>query len=99
MIAYCVKRRWFAEKAHADKYRVAEGLPPSATLKLQVVDRNDLVALLNALCSPPAPGEPLPLAALPATAELVDRAYVSPAVDIPDCVPDFLLKAHGLRRE
>ena len=96
MIVYNVERRWFAEKAAAEQYRVAEGLRPSATLTLRVEDRNALVSLLEALCSPPEPGKPV---VAPATAELIDRAYVRPDTDIPDCVPDFLLKDWGLKRE
>jgi hypothetical protein len=34
--------------------------------------------------------------------ELMDRAYVKPKAltgkDIPDCVPDFLLRSHGIER-
>jgi hypothetical protein len=95
MIVYNVKRRWFTEKAEAEKYRVAEGLRPAATLKIEVVGRDDMAALLNALCEPALPGQSLQA---PATAELVDRAYVQTGRDIPDCVPDFLLRSHGLSR-
>jgi hypothetical protein len=95
MIVYNVKRRWFAEKAAAEQYRVAERLRPSTTLKVSVEDRNALVSLLEALCSPPPPGQAV---SPPATPELIDRAFVSGSIDIPDCVPDFLLKDHGLKR-
>lgn len=99
MIVYNVARRWFSDKVMADTYRKALGLKPSATAKITVEGRDDLSALLNALCEPPAPGQPLPLAALPATPELVERAYVNPAVeDFLDYVPRFLLNDDGKKR-
>ncbi len=85
MIVYNVQRRWFALKAEADAYRVAEGLKPAATAKIEVRDRDGLAALLNALCEPPKGGtDTVP-------AEVIDRAYVPPRLPIPDYVPDFLL--------
>lgn len=95
MIVYNVQRKWFTEKADAETLRKILGLKPSATLKLEVNGRRDLVMLLNALCEPPAPGKPVPA---PATEALVERAYVPASRDIPDCVPDFLLKAAGITR-
>lgn len=96
MFTYNVARKWFTKQEDANKYRVSLGLKPAAMLVVRVDDREGLAALLNALCEPPAPGRPVPT---PATPELVDRAFVSPNVDIPECVPDFLLKAYGLKRE
>ena len=96
MIVYNVGRKWFSEKLDAEKHRKTLGLKPSATLKIVVEHRDDVAALLNALCEPPPPGQPLPLAALPATPELVERAYVNPAVDdFLDYVPRFLLDDAG----
>ena len=95
MIVYNVQRRWFSKWTNADTYRRAEGLRPSATLKVGVETRDELVALLEALCSPPEPDKPV---VAPATPELVDRAFVAPSTDIPECVPDFLLKDWGLKR-
>lgn len=86
MIVYNVKRRWFDMKNDADDYRRAESLPPAATAKIEICDRKELAALLNALCEPQA------AAVETALAEVVDRAYVDPYVNIPDCVPAFLRK-------
>ena len=118
MIVYNVQRRWSAKWADADTYRRAEGLPPPATLKVTVEHRNELVALLEALCSPPVPpnlsqGQRAAHAALSAghasieaasvppaiPDELIDRAFVRPDTDIPACIPDFLLRAHGIERK
>lgn len=89
MIVYNVDRRWFAEKAFAEAYRKASGLKPAATLKLDIGDRYDLQKLLNALCD----AKPVEKVAPP---ELIDRAYVPVETRIPDCIPDFLLRSHGL---
>jgi len=87
MIVYNVLRRWFTEKAAAQAYRKAEGLKPSALAKVTVNSRDDLAALLNALCEPSGP------AALQGVAspEVLDRAWIDPKTDISE-VPTFLLK-------
>lgn len=90
MIVYNVKRRWFTHKLDAEAYRRAEGLPVSANLKLEVGDREGLAALLNALCEP---GNAQPTVEVPAP--LIDRAFVSPSINVPDYVPRFLLDAVG----
>jgi hypothetical protein len=51
--------------------------------------------LLNALCEPPAKGQPV---AAPATEELVERAYVAPDTDVPDFIPSFLLREDEQRK-
>jgi hypothetical protein len=88
MIVYNVKRRWFTMKADAEAYRKAEGLPPSATFKLDIRDRDDLAALLNGLCGMVAFVPPVPLAAVPP--EVLERSRV--VDNPPDCVPQFLVK-------
>jgi len=89
MIVYNVQRRWFTDKGTAEAHRIAMGLKPSHTLKIEVQDRAQLRDLLNALCDPPEKGKPV---ADPATDTLVDRAYVKPGTDIPDFIPQFLRK-------
>jgi hypothetical protein len=106
MIVYNVERRWFTEKDQADAYRIAQKFKPAALLKVFVETRQDLAALLNALCDPGAV-EVLAIADKHGldkikSAILVDRAYVKPKAltgkDIPDCVPTFLLRAYGVER-
>jgi hypothetical protein len=103
MIVYNVQRRWFAQKLDAETYRIFMHLKPSALLKVEINGRDDLSALLNALCNTVVSGTTLDLAAgavvgVNNLAPLLDRAFVPPSRDIPDCVPDFLLKAHGITR-
>jgi hypothetical protein len=88
MIVYNVLRRWFVEKAPAETYRKAEGLKPSATAKVTVGGRDDLAALLNALC------EPQDAASAEQTVvrqEVLDRAYVAPRATLEE-IPSFLLR-------
>lgn len=81
MIVYNVKRKWFPMKGDAETYRKSEGLPPDATTKIDVRDRDQLAALLNGLCEPPAKGETP--ANFPAPEKVIDDAYVMPDKDIP----------------
>jgi hypothetical protein len=90
MIVYNVKRRFFDMKAEAEAYRRAEGLSPAATAKLEIADRAQLAALLNALCEPPASGAP---AGVPA--EIVDRAFVAADFDIPKFLRDSWSRVLG----
>lgn len=83
MIVYNVQRRFFDMKADAEKYRVAEGLPPSATLKLEVSDRRQLAALLTELCEPVTSGIRPAAASAGVTPVLVDRAFVDAGRDVP----------------
>lgn len=84
MIVYNVRRRFFDMKAEAERHRIAEGLPPAATLKLEIADRKQLAALLTELCEP-ATGGVRPLAsATGVTQELVDRAFVEVGKDVPN---------------
>lgn len=99
MIVYNVGRSWFTEKVPAEAYRKAQGLRPAATVKIAVGSREDLAALLNALCEPPLPSSaPVGVrlaerivrdALIPK--EVIDRAYVDPNIEVPDFVPLFLI--------
>ena len=89
MIVYSVARRWFTEKAVAETYRKNLGLKPFANIKVEVSSRDDLAALLNALCEPPMKGTVPPA---PATMLMVEAAYVDPHLSVPDCVPKFLVR-------
>ena len=95
MIVYNVARDWFTEKADAEVARKRMGLRPAETRKVEVGHRADLAALLNALCSPPAPGKPI---APPATADIVECAYVAPNIDVPLYIPAFLLTDPEMRK-
>lgn len=57
MNVYNVARGWFTMQADADKRRKALGLKPADMGKVVVVNREDLAALLNALCAEPPRGE------------------------------------------
>lgn len=83
MIVYNVQRRFFDMKADAEKYRVAEGLPPAATLKLEVTERRQLAALLTELCEPAASGVRPAASSAGVTPALVDRAFVDAGKDVP----------------
>lgn len=83
MIVYNVGRRFFDMKSDAEKYRVAQELPSSATLKLEIGDRRQLAALLTELCEPAASGVPKVAASAGVTPALVDRAYVEAGKDVP----------------
>lgn len=78
MIVYNVQRRWFDMKADAERYRVSRGLPPKATIKVEIVDRGQLSGFLDALC---ALGT---VAVRSADGELASvHAPVDPSADIP----------------
>ncbi len=86
MIVYNVQRRFFTKMHDADVYRVAQGLSRGGQkniVKIEIRTRDELAALLNALCEPGS--DPLAEANLPASdpKALVDRAYVAPNRDIP----------------
>lgn len=89
MIVYNVKRRWFPMKSDAEKHRIAEKLPPDATIKISIEDRTQLAALLDALCEPPAPGDRTAAESGPVPGRLIDESYVDPDLDI----PEFLRKS------
>lgn len=97
MIVYNVKRRWFAQKADAEAYRRAEKLPPPATFKLVIDERESLASLLNGLCGvePPTPAgngftNAVTPQELPRVREMLDRNRV--VDNPPDFVPDFLVR-------
>ena len=50
MIVYNVGRRFFEMKADAEAFRRSEKLPPSANQKIEICDREQLAAFLNAIC-------------------------------------------------
>ena len=79
MIVYNAGRAWFTDKADAENYRKAYGMKPAVTVKIKVTSREELVELLNALCSPiprktGAPPTPLN--------KVADAAFVAGHVDI-----------------
>lgn len=93
MIVYNVQRRWFGKKADADAFRVGLRLPPASAMKVEIGDRADLSALLNALCEPGS--DRVAEANLPVSGDpqaLIDRAFVSPHITVPDFVPKFLVE-------
>lgn len=91
MIVYNVKRRWFTMKNDAEAYRRAEKLPPSATFKLDIRDRDDLATLLNGLCgSEPTSGLAGTNPSTIITDEVAARNRVTD--DVPDYVPLFLVR-------
>jgi hypothetical protein len=107
MIVYNVQRSWFNFKDAADAYRRGLGLPPSTLIKVEVSDRGDLTALLNALCEPPQTmsadeikNSNTPAAQLAArNAMLADNAFVEPTRSIPDYIPLFLINDTKQREE
>lgn len=88
MIVYNVKRRWFTMKIDAETYRRTEGLPPSATFKLDIRDRDDLAGLLNGLCGQEPPAAPL--MDDPQVAPVIQRNIITD--EPPDFVPLFLVR-------
>jgi hypothetical protein len=95
MIVYRVQRGWYQFQVAADKARIAAGLKPGAVQKVEVKDRDDLCALLNALCHPSVKTTPQ----APATVALVEEAFVDPHLDIDATIPRFLLREHHEREE
>lgn len=98
MIVYNVDRAWFTLKADAGRHRVSLKLPPKATATVRVDSREELAALLNALCSLPDWRGRKYL--MPTTMEhvaepeVILRACV-PEVIPPDFVPRFLIERDG----
>lgn len=83
MIVYNVKRRFFAMKDEAEAYRKFEGLKPDALIKIEITHRDQLAALLNGLCDPPAKGAPK---GFPAPSKVIDEAYVQSDFDVPQFI-------------
>lgn len=98
MIVYNIGRCWSEKKQEAEAERVRLGLKPGATIKVEIRDRTDLAALLNALCDPGS--DPIREANLPATdpQALIDRSFVPTARPIPDYIPEFLLDEQERRQ-
>lgn len=98
MIVYNVDRAWFTLKADAEKHRVSLKLPPKATALVRVDNREELAALLNALCGAEEwlrAGPSVKLTAEPqAFAEVIVRASVAKVL-APDFVPRFLIERDG----
>lgn len=91
MIVYNVDRAWFTLKADAERRRVSVKLPPKATATVRVDSREELAALLNALCGASVPA-PSPVALPPL--EVLTRAHIE--IIPPDFVPRFLIERDGL---
>ncbi len=86
MIVYNVQRRFFELKNDAEEYRRSQNLPPAATHKITIINRNNLAEFLNAMSEgKPAMAlqgvEPMPIA---------DDAY--------DFIPDFIKRDWQERR-
>ena len=94
MIVYNVGRGWFPMKNDAEAHRRELGLPPAANTKVVINDRNELAALLNGLMGLQA--EEIPGAVLEPQVvepEVIQRNQV----EVPDCVPEFLIKEWAKR--
>lgn len=83
MIVYNVKRRWFAMKGDAEKYRIGEKLPPDATIKIGIADRTHLAALVAALCEPPPSSVEGATQAATVPERIIDNTFVDPDLEIP----------------
>ncbi|CAM5598833.1 hypothetical protein MAUB1S_10127 [Mycolicibacterium aubagnense] len=88
MIVYNVKRRWFTMKNDAEAYRKAEGLPPSATYKLVIEDREDLAAFLNGITDVNIMHRYVETAGEQVPEEVLARCEASD----PDFIPRFLVE-------
>ena len=96
MIVYNVKRRFFVKKDDADSYRKAEGLKPSELSTIEVFRRDELAALLNALCDP-TPTNVAVVTAHPVIApeQVIDNAYVPTDKDVPKFLRESWSKING----
>lgn len=83
MIVYNVNRRWFAMKGDAETYRIHEKLPPDATIKISIEDRNQLATLLDGLCEPPPSSAEGAVPVASVTERVIDNAFVDPDLDVP----------------
>lgn len=93
MIIYNVGREWFEFKNDAEASRKKNNLPADSLFKLEVNDRMQLAALLNALCgAEPVREAPELVVEAPAPVEVVQRAKIPDEVPVPDFVPLFLIK-------
>ena len=93
MIVYNVKAAFFAMKEDAEIFRKAEGLPPAATLKVTIENRDELAAFLNGVLG--APAKPTPAKTL-AEDTLVQQAsgihaHVEAPEELVGWVPLFIL--------
>lgn len=95
MIIYNVGRQWFSDKGRADKYRVTLGLKPASLVTVRVNGRDDMSALLNALCEASSFATAVFQPAGNAGKVVIPAVYED--VEVPDFIPAFLLK-DGKRR-
>jgi hypothetical protein len=91
VIVYNVGRRWFTMKNDAEAHRRAEGLPPAATFKLDIRDREDLAVLLNGLCGLGTGS--LGAVVLDPPREVIQRNLIT----VPECIPQFLVNEWAKR--
>ncbi len=92
MIVYNVQRGWFAMKADAEAFRKSAGLPPSATYKISVSDREELVALLSLISGREVPeGEKAP--------EVAPEAVMAEDEPWPDWIPAIFIRDWQKRRK
>lgn len=94
VIVYNVDRAWFTLKADAERHRVKLKLPPKATALVRVDNREELAALLNALCGAEEWLRAGPSVKLTAGPEVIARASVAKVL-APDFVPRFLIERDG----
>lgn len=88
MIVYNVKRRWFAMKGDAERYRIREKLAPDATSKLSIEDRAELAAFLDALCQAPAVSAEGKTEVAVVPERIIDDSFVDSDFDIPKFLRD-----------
>lgn len=94
MIVYNVDRAWFTLKDAAERHRKALKLPPKATALARIDNREELAALLNALCGAEEWLKAGPPVALTVEPEVIQRATVVKVL-APDFVPRFLIERDG----
>ena len=94
MIVYNVKARYFPMKEDTEAYRKQEQLPPAATAKIVINDRDDLAAFLNG-----ALGAPAEKATRLTNQAAAVAAYVPEPEINEDWVPKFIREDWAKRRK
>ncbi len=94
MIVYNCESRWFAKQDEANAFRRTLIQPRRwPVTRIRVESREDMVALLNALCGAPvASGDHVETLTTPPAAKLPVYPPVTP---LPDWVPAFLIDKEG----